>query len=100
MNSKFKYYYKLSIDRNQSESIWLLSDSIWIIREETRLTDYFKGTVEPRQYGHEWAKKKIGSINGVPLLTRVFYKKMYGDFCQAAKKSGRNNEVTVLPRCS
>ena len=27
-----------------------------------------------------------------------FYKKMYGSFCQAAKRSGRNNEVTVR-RC-
>ena len=27
-----------------------------------------------------------------------FYKKMYGGFCQAAKYSGRNNEVAVLPR--
>ena len=26
------------------------------------------------------------------------YKKMYGGFCQAAKGSGGNNEVTVLPR--
>ena len=23
---------------------------------------------------------------------------MYGHFCRAAKKSGRNNEVTILPR--
>ena len=31
--------------------------------------------------------KKIGHINGVAVLTRVFfYKKMYGGFCQAAKK--------------
>ena len=29
------------------------------------------------------------------VLTRVFYKKIYGGFCQAAKKSGRNNEVAV-----
>ena len=34
----------------------------------------------------------------ISVLTRVFYKKMCGGFCQAAKKSGRNNEVTVLPR--
>ena len=26
----------------------------------------------------------------------VFYKKGYGGFCQAAKKSGGNNEVSVL----
>ena len=32
------------------------------------------------------------------VLTKAFYKKMYGGFCRAAKKSGRNNEVTVLPR--
>ena len=33
------------------------------------------------------------------VLTRVFFhKKMYGDFCQAAKKSGRNDEVAVLQR--
>ena len=31
--------------------------------------------------------KKFGHINGVAVLTRVFfYKKMYGGFCQAAKK--------------
>ena len=29
------------------------------------------------------------------VLTRMFYKKIYGGFCQAAKKSGRNNEVAV-----
>ena len=29
------------------------------------------------------------------VLTRVFYEKIYGGFCQAAKKSGRNNEVAV-----
>ena len=33
------------------------------------------------------------------VLTRVFFhKKMYGGFCQAAKKSGRNDEVAVLRR--
>ena len=34
------------------------------------------------------------------VLTRAFfYKKLYGDFGQAAKKkSGCNNEMTVLPR--
>ena len=33
--------------------------------------------------------KKIGHINGVAVLTRVFFfffKKMYGGFCQAVKK--------------
>ena len=31
------------------------------------------------------------------VLTKgFFYKKMYGGYCQAAKKSARNNEVTVL----
>ena len=40
--------------------------------------------------------KNIGCINRVALLTRVFfYKKMYGSFCQAAKKSGHNNTVAV-----
>ena len=43
--------------------------------------------------------KKFAGINGVVVLTRVFfYEKMYGGFCQVAKKSGRNNEVTVLLR--
>ena len=42
--------------------------------------------------------KNFYHINGVAVLMRVFYKKMYGGFCQAAKKSGCNNEVTVLPR--
>ena len=40
--------------------------------------------------------------NGPKTLGRInegfFNKKTYGGFCQAAKKSGRNNEVTVLPR--
>ena len=45
--------------------------------------------------------KKFGHINaGVAVLTRVFNKKMYGRFCQVAKKSGCNNEVAVLPRWS
>ena len=45
-------------------------------------------------------QKKFCRINGVAVFTRVFffYKKMYGGFCQAAKYSGRNNEVAVLPR--
>ena len=52
--------------------------------------------MEPRQYGHQWAKK-IGRIcNGVTLLNRVFLQENLRLFCQSAKKSGRNNEVTVL----
>ena len=39
--------------------------------------------------------KQFGRINGVAVVTRFFCKKMYGGFCQAAKKSGRSNEVTV-----
>ena len=39
----------------------------------------------------------FGRVNGVAILTRVFYKKMYGGFCQAAKKSSRNDEVAVRP---
>ena len=32
-------------------------------------------------------KKKIGRINVVTVLTRVFFdKKIYGSFCQVAKK--------------
>ena len=55
-------------------------------------------TVELRQYGHQWANK-IGCINRLAILMRVFFnKKMYGSFCQAAKKSGHNNKVTLLPR--
>ena len=43
-----------------------------------------------------YGPKKSGSINGVAVLTRFFfYNKMYGGFYQAAKKSGRNNEVAV-----
>ena len=34
--------------------------------------------------------KTFGCIN------KVFYKKMYGRFCQAAKKSGCNNKVAVM----
>ena len=40
----------------------------------------------------------FGRVNGVAILTRVFYKKVYGGFCQAAQKSSRNDELTVLPR--
>ena len=39
--------------------------------------------------------KRFGRINLVAVLTTVFYKKIYGGFCQAAKKSGRNNKETV-----
>ena len=37
--------------------------------------------------------KKIGRIN-----EGFFHKKMYGGFCQAAKKSGRKDEEAVLRR--
>ena len=30
--------------------------------------------------------KTFGRVNRVATLTRVFHKKMYGGFCQAAKK--------------
>ena len=40
--------------------------------------------------------EKSGSINGVAVsMTVFFYKKMYGGFYRAAKKSGRNNELAV-----
>ena len=40
--------------------------------------------------------KKIGRINVVTVLTRVFIQEnVPGGFCQAAKKSGRSNEVAV-----
>ena len=42
--------------------------------------------------------KKLGRINRVTMLKRVFYMKMHGGFCEAPKKSGRNNEVAILPR--
>ena len=38
----------------------------------------------------EWAPKKCPYWRGF-----FFYTKMYGGFCQATKKSGRANEVTV-----
>ena len=37
----------------------------------------------------------VGRINGVAALTGFYYQKMYGHFA-GRKKSGRNNEVTVL----
>ena len=38
-------------------------------------------TVEPRKYSNQQAKK-FGRINGLAVLTRVFfYKKMYGGLC-------------------
>ena len=42
----------------------------------------------------------LGRPNKVAVITRVFfYKKMYGRFApREAKNSGRDNEVTVLPR--
>ena len=42
--------------------------------------------------------KKIGHINKVTVLKRVFYMKMYGGFCWVAKKSGHNNDIAVLLR--
>ena len=38
-----------------------------------------------------------GSNLRVTVLTTVFYKKVSGHFSRAAKKSARNNEVTILP---
>ena len=38
--------------------------------------------------------KKFGRINE----GFFFYKKINGFLCQAAKNSGRNNDMTVLPR--
>ena len=52
-------------------------------------------TVEPHSYGHEWAKK-IWPYQRVTILMRVFLQENVWAFCQAAKKSGCNNEVTVL----
>ena len=41
--------------------------------------------------------KKIGLIcNGVTVLNRVFLQENVWPFCQAAKKSDHNNEVTVF----
>ena len=54
-------------------------------------------TVEPRKYGHQWAKK-ICVNNEVTVLTRVSLQENVCRFCRAAKKSGRNNEDTILPR--
>jgi len=40
--------------------------------------------------------KKFGCINRVAILSRVFYKRMYGGFCQVAKKKTiLINEVAV-----
>ena len=55
-------------------------------------------TVEPHQYIVTYGPKKLDRINRVAMLKRVFYMKMHGGFCEAPKKSGRNNEVAVLPR--
>ena len=54
-------------------------------------------TVEPRKYGHQWAKK-IYVNNEVTVLTRVSLQENVCRFCRAAKKSDRNNEDTILPR--
>ena len=40
-----------------------------------------------------WPYKRGGRVNEV-----FFYKKMYGNNARPPKKSGRNNEVTVLLR--
>ena len=43
--------------------------------------------------------KKIGRINGVAVLTRVFLQENVWRFLPGGQnKSGPNNEVTVLPR--
>ena len=46
--------------------------------------------------------KKFGHINRVAVLTTVFFftRKCMAVFARRPKKSGRNNEVTVLPRWS
>ena len=38
------------------------------------------------QYNFVNTVTNVGCINRVAVLTRVFYKKMYGGFCQVAKK--------------
>ena len=43
--------------------------------------------------GPFWGSSAVSGSFAV--LYSLFYKKMYGGFCQAAKKSGSNNEVTV-----
>ena len=42
--------------------------------------------------------KKIDLINGVAILTRFFLQENVWRFLPGAKKSGGNNELTVLPR--
>ena len=41
----------------------------------------------------------LAVVMGDPAFTVFFYKEMYGCFA-GPKKSGRNNEVSVLPRWS
>ena len=43
-------------------------------------------------------QKKLAVITRWPYQWGFLYKKRYGYFWRAAKKSGRNNEVTILPR--
>lgn len=50
--------------------------------------------LELHYYGHQWAKK-FGFNNKVTVLTRESFERMYRCFCEVAKKSGHNNEVTV-----
>ena len=40
-------------------------------------------------------QKKLAVLTGWPFNEGFFYKKMYGSFFQAAKKSDHNNEVAV-----
>ena len=40
-------------------------------------------------------QKKLAILTGWQYYRGIFYKKMYGSFCQAAKKSGHNNGVAV-----
>ena len=47
--------------------------------------------------GTPFIRSPMGQKN-FAYLRGFFIKEMYGSFYQAAKKSGRNNEVTVLPR--
>ena len=51
-------------------------------------------TVEPRQYGHQWAKK-LALLTGDRINDGFFLQGNVWRFCQAAKNSGRNNEVAV-----
>lgn len=53
--------------------------------------------MEPREFGRQWAKKKLAVLRGDPISKGFFFSRKIMSAWAAKKKSGRNDKVTVLP---